>query len=61
MGNKKSTEFITVLLAALLAGAAVSVMLKYLQGTALYTGSVVLIAVAILVLRFLRKRFGRGY
>ncbi len=57
--ESRFTEFLSVLGAALAIGVAVILILQYLQGNWRFVAFIVLIGVAVLISRMLRKRFGR--
>ena len=58
-GGSKFTEFITVLLFALVIGVAIGLALRFLQGNTLVLTLVAIGAVTILSWQFLGRRFGR--
>ena len=59
MNSNRLTEFLAVLVSALALGAAGFLITRYLQGNARFAAIIVMIAIAVLASRTLRKRFGR--
>jgi 4-hydroxybenzoate polyprenyltransferase len=59
MRSGKLTEFITVLLFAMVVGAAGILSILYLNGTAQMIAIVLIVVAMIASWRYLRKRFGR--
>ena len=57
--NGRPTEFITVLIFALLIGLATGLAIRFLQGKELTAALLGIGALAILIWRFIGRRFGR--
>lgn len=60
MNHDKITEFVTVLIFAMIVGGGASLSILYLEGVARDVALGALIVIAVVAWQFLRRRFGRA-